>query len=453
MEDSMLDQLHRATQGGVPRRTALAALASAAFVDVRAAAPVATGFSAGGRVGRIVDGHWTPGRDEAGRVARASVLALPKDRWFSVAGTELATLVAGLAKAGWDLKDKDWSGGKDIRRTFSAWVGCARDGMRIYYPRGGGHADSSLNGTWVFDVATMAWGIQDMPSNPDHSASRWDRSYAPPQNKATFTKYTEALPGDDGLYRDVLPDGRPTSAHTYNGVWYDAKRHCIGTGRVSKWTLDLTSGRWTRQRWTYAGGQPQTFTIRQQFFYHAGKDALYGFPGRSDIDYYSFGKCAAAGADWQPLKSAPNWASVAVSSCRLSEDEILFLWHHAKAERWGIYNMAREAWMPGSGDAVGDGRTLKGASEMMPAMLVPTWGQRGQVVRRGTADGLRDAWWLFDVASCSNLPYDRDGGPPAVRSQWPGNKWLHVEEAGLCMVLDDAVAIDKPAIRVMRYRD
>lgn len=454
MTDRKTQRADVAGPGGVhvQRRDLLLALAACGALAGHAKAAAPKPFADGAGLGRIANDLWTPARDSAGRVTRASVQALPADRWFRVAGTELRTLVAALASAGWRMPQKDWSNGKDIRATFRAWVGCARNGMQIYYPRGGGHGDSSVNGTWVFDLSTMQWGVQQMPSDPlDHQAS-WARSYAPPQNKATFTRYTEPLPGDDDLYRDILPDGMPTSAHTYNGVWYDSKRHAVGTGRVSKWTLDLASGRWTRQRWTYRGGKPEVFTIRQQFFYHAGRDALYGFPGRGDSDYYSFGKCPAAGADWQPLKTAPRWASVAVSSCRLSEDEVLFLWHHAKAERWGIFNMATEAWLDGSGDAVGDGKTMTGGSEMMPAMLVPSWGAQGQVVRRGTADGLRKTWWVFDLASRKNLPYETAEGPPDASSSWPGNKWLTVQEAGLCMILDDAVAIDQPAVRVMRYR-
>lgn len=435
----------------VDRRTFLVGLAMASAHGTSAGAR--DGFADGAQRGSVSSDHvWTPGRDAQGVITQASVAALPLNTWVKVAGTQLSTLADALAKEGWRIDKMDWSNGKNLRSTLAPWVGCARNGFKIYYPRGGGHGDSSINGTWVFDVATMRWGIVDIPSDPAAPEHAWDASYGRPFNKVSFSLYTAALPTDDGLYRDILPDGRPTSAHTYNGVWYDSKRHLVGTGRVSKWTLDLAKKRWQRQRWTWMGGAPTTFTIQQQFQYHAGRDALYGFPGRSDGDYYSFGKCAADEANWKGLAAPPNWAKTAISSCRLDRDKVLFLWYHNKAERWGIYDMSAEAWLAGSGGAVGEGKFYSYHSEHMPALHVPTWGESGQIIRRGTGNDLRESWWVFDLATKANLPYEREGARAAGYSAWPGNKWLGVEEAGLCIMLDDAVAMNQPAMLAMRYR-
>ncbi|WP_326539396.1 hypothetical protein [Pseudorhodoferax sp.] len=408
------------------------------------------GFAAGGQRGSVGENHvWTPGRGAQDLVTQTSVDALPLNSWVKVAGTQLSTLTDALAERGWRIGKSDWSNGKNIRSTLTPWVGCARDGMRVYYPRGGGHADSSVNGTWIFDLTTMRWDIADMPSDPAAPGKEWDPVYRKPP---TYTRYTGQLPTDDGLYTDMLPDGRPTSAHTYGGVWFDSKRRCVGTGRVSKWTLDLAMKKWTRARWTWEGGPPTFFSIQQQLHYHAGNDAIYGFPARKDIDYYGFGKCPAAGADWQALRAPPNWAKTDGSSCRLDADKVLFFWHHGKVDRWGIFDMAKEAWAPGSGTAIGNEEEYRAPSEMKPAIWVPAWGQHGQVIRRSAGGSQQETWWLFDLATKSNQAYQPQGARPEKYSRFPGNKWMGIDEAGLCMMLDDNGPVDQPAVLVMRYR-
>lgn len=434
----------------VDRRTFVAGLAltGASAPWAQESGPFAAGLQRGAL---SFDHVWTPGRTAQDAVTRTSVQSLPLRTWVKVAGTQFDVLSAALAAAGWHESRKDWSNSKSIRATFVAWGGCARHGLRIYYPRGGGHGDSSVNGTWMFDAASMRWSILDMPSDPDAPGMAWDRRYKVPPN-GDYTRYVGGLPSDDGLYPDILPDGRPTSAHVYCGVWYDSRRHRIGTGCVSKWSLDLASRRWLRERWTWDGGAPTAFSIHQQIFYHAGRDALYGFPGRTEWDSYSFGKCSAAHSNWEPRKAAPDWSKVGISSCRLDSDRVLFLWFHRDKDRWGIYDMAKEEWEPGSGDPVGNGDAHASRTEMKPAMLVPAWGEKGQVIRRSTGEARKEAWWVFDLATKSNQPYERQGARASAYTPYPGNKWLCIEEAGLCLMLDEQGPTSQPAVMVMRYR-
>lgn len=405
------------------------------------------GWGSGADVGSVASNVWTPGRDAGGAINQASVDALLANTWVKLAGSTMQSLVDAIAAAGFVIATHDWSNGKDIRAAFSAWVGAADDGRRIYFPRGGGHADSALNGVYSFDMIRGVWEVQKAPSRPDAAGAVWNASYDIPPN-GTFTNYTAALPTDDGLYRDILPDGTPTSAHTYNGVWYDSTRRLVGTGRVSRWVFDLTTKTWARSRWTYDGGAPTDFTINQHWYYHAGRDALYGFPGRTDTDYYSFGKCPAGTAAWVGRSGPANWEANALSSCRLDADRFLYFWVQGGLERWGIYNMSTETWEAGSGNAVGSGKTLTYNSELMTAIYIPTWGASGQVIRRGTFDGLGGQWWAFDLATKANVTYSPAGAvPPGVY----GNKYRQMAGLGVAVAIDDASAISAPAIYVMRY--
>lgn len=407
------------------------------------------GWGSGADVGSVASYVWTPGRDAGGAINQASVDALPANTWVRVSGTQVQALKTLIEAAGFVFASHDWSDGKDLRSTFTAWVGCDDDGRRIFYPRGGGHADASLNGVWSLDCVKMAWEVKRHPSRPDASGAAWNSSYDIPPN-SSFTNYTAALGSDDGLYRDILPDGTPTSAHTYNGVWYDSSRRTINTGRVSKWAFNIDTGTWTRSRWTWDGGSATTFTINQHWYYHAGRDAIYGFPGRSDTDYYSFGKCPGGTSDWVSRSGPTNWEANAVSSCRLDDDRFIYFWYSSGAERSGIYNMATETWESGSGNAITSGKTLTYLSELMPALYVPSWGTSGQIIRRGTADGITGDWWIYDISSRTNSAYTPAGSPPGWPT-YPGGKYRSMPGLGIALAFDDAAAISSPAICVMRY--
>jgi hypothetical protein len=346
----------------------------------------------------------------------------------------------------------DFGTNKTIRSSFYSWVGCCDDGRRVYYPRGGGHVDSSVNGLWALDLLKMQWEVVKAPSKHNAAGFEWSSNY---KVGGSFTNYINSAGttvDSDGLYWDKLPDGTPTAAHTYNGVWFDSKRRTIGTGRVSKWAYSLESGQWTRQRWTWAGGAPTVFTINQEFHYHAGRDAVYGYPARNDQDNYSFGKFAADTSAWTALGICANFAaqSTAMSSVRLDNDRVLFLWS-LNGERWGIYNMSTQTWESGSGNAITDGRAQSYPAEMQAAIYIPTWGAAGQVIRRGTSGAYNGAWWIFDIATKANLPYTPAGSVPAWLS-WPGNKYRSIPRLGIAMVLNDSSGTNTAqGVHIMRY--
>jgi len=408
--------------------------------------------------GTLASNVWTPGRDASGFVTQASVNTLPVDTWVQVAGLSMQALRDLIESTGFLFASHDWSNGKNVRSIFNAWVGCVDDGRRVWYPRGGGHEDSSLNAVVALDLLKMGWELPQPPSRPDAPGFEWAASYDIPPN-ATFTNYN--LSGSftqwddaDGLYRDRLPDDRPTSAHTYHGVWYDSTRQQIGTGRISKWTYDIAGNTWARQRWTFNGATPETFTINQELHYHAGRDALYGYPARGDFDAGNFGKVVFPGSNFVSLAGPPNFAmgnGGRGTTVRLDADRVLWLWMNS-GERWGIYNMATEAWEAGSGGLIANGQTYDFANEMQIALYIPTWGAQGQVIRRGTASPINGNWWLFDIATKTNQSYAPAGATIPVTS-WPGNKWRSIPGLGIAIGMDDnnATALSTPAIYVMRF--
>lgn len=85
--------------------------------------------------------------------------------------------------------------------VFYAWSGGAGDpkGKRLFV-HGGGHYDSSNNGLYVFDF------------NGDGAPAGW--SVAPNSLSARSAVVESA---------NTYADGKPTSIHSYDGMWYDEK--------------------------------------------------------------------------------------------------------------------------------------------------------------------------------------------------------------------------------------
>ena len=108
-------------------------------------------------------------------------------------------------------------------------MGLSKQGDPLYIPWGGGHHGSTLNGIWAINLTTLEWYIERMPSDPYAKGLEWSEEY---WNAPHWTPYRpfEATPA-----KDMLPDGEPTSRHTYQGVWYDSRRDKIGQGLMSFW--------------------------------------------------------------------------------------------------------------------------------------------------------------------------------------------------------------------------
>lgn len=405
--------------------------------------------------GSVTSNVWTPGRDANGYITQASINALPANTWVQVADTEWSVLEALVTASGFSpYTSFDFGTNKTIRSTFYSWVGACDDGRRVYYPRGGGHVDSSVNGVYALDLLKMGWEVVKQPSKYNESGFAWSSRYAKSSpDTSSFTRYIDesgVSTDPDGLYQDMLPDGTPTSAHVYDGVWFDSSRNEIGTTRISKWVYDRDANEWARTRWTWNGAAAAITTINANIHYHAGNDALYGCLGRVDGGDTSFGKCPGGTAAWVSLTGpGSGWVNFGMCSVRLDADRVLWQWGVYGVQRWAIYNMSTETW-----EGVGfttDTKAITFASEMMGAIYIPTWGDEGQIIMRGTADGLSGQWWAFDIATKANVTYSPTGSVPGS-VLWPGSKYRSIPALGIAMALNDASGSNATrAVHVMRY--
>ena len=413
-------------------------------------------WGAGSDVGSLSSGTWTPGRNGDGIITQASVDALPANEWVRVAGTQFQALTDLIAANGFAFPGDVYSSEKTVLGTFRAWVGCCNDGRYIFYPRGGGHNDSSMNGIWSMDVLKMGWGVVDHPSKPNAPEAPWTIEYKT-SGSFTICRLAGGSGTDtDGLTLDRLPDGKPTSAHTYGGVWYDKKNKRLCTGRLSKWSYDLAPGVWSRERWI-RGGVPAQFDPGQEFYYYAPKHKLFGYPSYFESDWYSFGSCPGDGLTWTNLPKPSNWRGKGAGTFLVPIDEHRLLWFWVAEtdglEKWAIFDMASETWNVGTGAApsVG-GLDRKNTGEMQVGMFIPTWGTQGQIIRTGGGSPVWNLWWLFDIASGENIEYPAVGARPTTITL-AGNKYLTLPHLGIALALNDRVAnLSTPAVHIMRYQ-
>ncbi|MCP3143254.1 hypothetical protein [Pyxidicoccus xibeiensis] len=203
----------------------------------------------GTETGRLEGNVWTPGRDSTGLVNAVSWALVPKGRWIEVAGTPLTSLDAELKAALPGYRDFG-SGG--LAAVINAYSGVAVDAPRArWWAFGGGHADSSNNGLYRFDMAKMRWSIEQLPDNPANWAGvvfGITYSYYPPAGE-----YSKAHPDSDVFndeyfdpVRPAASTGNPTARHTYNGLVYNHDLQEVAFGVRRMWRYSLTTHSWKR---------------------------------------------------------------------------------------------------------------------------------------------------------------------------------------------------------------
>jgi hypothetical protein len=127
--------------------------------------------------------------------AEQQVASLPADSWWAAPATALDTLCGGCAP------------------VITAWSGGALDPvnnrMLVF---GGGHVDSADNSLYAFDLSSLSWSRLSPPSDP-------------------------------GLMNaDPLPDGRPVSRHTYDGVQFLSHQNRFFAWGGSRWQDGFSTG-------------------------------------------------------------------------------------------------------------------------------------------------------------------------------------------------------------------
>ncbi|WP_342375260.1 hypothetical protein NVS55_28695 [Myxococcus stipitatus] len=270
----------------------------------------------GPQTGTLVGDVWTPGRDSAGLVNEASWATVPKGRWIEVAGTPLTSLDAEVKAALPGFRDL---GSLGIAGVINAYSGVALDAPRArWWAFGGGHADSSNNGLYRFDMARMRWSIEQLPDHSTHWAGvPWGNTYStyPPA-----AEYAKANPTSD-VYSDEFfdPDrpaastGNPVARHTYNGLVYNPDLDEVAFGVRRMWRYSLKTHTWKRHNpfntpgaaYTgatgYGGAAGWTFWDEKAGRYLFGPTENYNYSR-----WWSFG---TADASWKwEVVTPPAWA-------------------------------------------------------------------------------------------------------------------------------------------------
>lgn len=217
----------------------------------------------------------TPARDGAGLVNAVSWELVPTDTIIEVANTRLDSLdsVVKTQVPGWyDVGGEDWNGVTDD------WNGMAvddRPGMeKAWLVCSGGHAGSSNDGIYKFDVRKMQWEVQRYPSNP----ANWSASYisAIPSGSATgyppAATYYASNP-TSGIYYDEIYDPAfpsdplksprtPTSRHTYGASVFTPDFGAQGTlfmGVRRHWQYDIATDTWALPKSMMGVSDPGTY--------------------------------------------------------------------------------------------------------------------------------------------------------------------------------------------------
>ncbi|WP_224243184.1 hypothetical protein [Hyalangium gracile] len=174
---------------------------------------------------------------------------VPKGRWIEVAGTPLTSLDAAIKAAIPGFRDL---GSLGLAGVINAYSGVGVDAPRArWWAFGGGHNDSTNNGLYRFDMATMRWSIEQLPDNPANWAGvPWGITYSsyPPA-----MDYAKAHPDSD-VFSDEFFDparpaastGHPVARHTYNGIVYNPDLQEVAFGIRRMWRYSLVTHSWKR---------------------------------------------------------------------------------------------------------------------------------------------------------------------------------------------------------------
>ena len=370
----------------------------------------------------VASNVWTPTKS-AGVILDGSWANLPLNEWCRVSGTTLQQVADQvLAQTGKTVGALDLGAGNNIATTFNAWCGVAVDQAngKVYNMAGGGHNDSSLNMVSRLDLESMGsgagWNVDSPPSDPDAVGFAWSAGYRP----GPFTNYTPIPGGETGYGNavaggisdayDVLPDGRPTSRHTYDGTAFNSVTGQVMQTRTSRWDYNPATNTFTRAKFTRGGVQmpvlPNDTTV-----YHAGTNRFYGRFHRADsgpeaiADFGWVSGAVGSGVINVMTGSGPCYGKQSMTV--VGADTAIFINNdnvNANA-RFGVLNMSTGVFTSSGGITNG----LNSAGEMPCAA-----GMTGTtlILRRVPTGGVANEWRLLDWSTMTETAYTPAGLVP-----------------------------------------
>jgi hypothetical protein len=183
---------------------------------------------------------------------------------FEVSGTQITSLLTNEPAAFAGFVDR---GGEGWAAVVNSWNGMATDtranSERMFLAASGGHAASSNNGAYAFDVRRMRWTVVKAPTPASVLPSSYVNLSSYTANPEAYAAYLANPTG--GSFYDELPDGSPTSRHTYETLVFAPDLGSQGSllfGCRRQWWLNIATGVWTKRG--MAGAADPSTTDRGQ---------------------------------------------------------------------------------------------------------------------------------------------------------------------------------------------
>lgn len=445
--------------------------------------PTGTALRLGQGDAPVVQTVWTPERDQAtDQVTAASWASIPistleAPRFVKVDGWDMvAGITADLLANGFDPQTMAWGNGK-VGSTLKAWTGLAYDPVskKSYHARGGGHADSSINGIWEHDFRKLRYSIVDMPTDPNDPIDQWPIEYktingtftsgidfndvtdfsVTPMAITSYTTYMDAA----GRFHEQMPsDGRPASMHYYNGI--GKLGDWVWTTRNRKFSYNLVTGETRTDHWT-KDGQSFIPDINNDLIYHAASDTYYGKFAAANA---SFDFSKLSGADPLDVKSVglPSGTATTSETVMVQKDADSLILFKPSTDTVGAFvaefDMSTETWGPKRDLVNASGSTRPWyVQEMIPAIFIPDWGRQGSILFHFTWSGdaddgepLAKDWWLLDYETLEPQRLGAIAGYPSEHGEHTGNKFFITEMAGMTFAFYLWVRDEESALYTMR---
>lgn len=380
----------------------------------------------------ITNFRWTPARDVNGVVTESSWQQLPiatKENpvVYRIIGSDpVDELTTELISRGFNPASKDYGNGK-VTGTFTAWVGQALDPeqKKAWIPWGGGHADSSMNGVWEFDINKLKWSVESMPSDPNAAGFEWSNSY---KNSGSFTVYRD----DEGGSSYELPDGRPPSQHTYGGVFKSGDY--IVTTRNRRFAYNLVTKEYSVDQWLLNGLYHQPGIQNYMFTYGS---SAFGVMKAENV-YGGFYKVPDTSTPDIVAVSAPVYEDILWNGghalAQLGADKIIAT---SYTNKYAIFDMGSESWGP-SINITGDLTTYTYDDELQVLLYIPNWGAAGSMIRQFMSGSNKGKWYLLDLDTNVQTALTLTGSTIPY-TPWAGQKVFIIEIGGITAMIYTSV--------------
>lgn len=392
---------------------------------------------------------WTPTKDTLGRIRLGSWANLPLNEWCVVSGAALSQIASQLDAMGINRAAYDYgTSNGTITATITPWtgVGVDHEAGDVWFPRGGGHADSSMNGVWRLNLERMGggdgWYVEHAPSNPDAPGFEWSSEY---RTSGSFTTYTPYITTtyDRG---DILPDGKPTSSHTYGGVWYDPIRKKVGTLRYSRWQFNTITKQFERGLWGDIGGStvPQIYA-KGHWDHLRDRAVLFSSFSSGSARWYAYDD---ANQSVTALASAPlSTTDPGTFATSQSGTDIWLVGGNASGEQYARFDLNTLTWVE-SGSISNAQTGLSYVNDGCALCYVPEWGKAIHFTSKtGGVERLR----LFDTTSKTMEAWTPAGAvPPLGTGKWLHNKMFYYPRRRCVVVIDPSNGDSGYCIYVMR---